>query len=202
MRIVGGTLSGRRFAGPPGDATRPTSDRVREAIASAIESRGGFERARVLDLFAGTGAMAFEAISRGAAHAVLVERDAKVARAIARSAAELGVTAQCTIVVADLTSRGALVRIESASRGAFDRVFADPPYADIDTVPPLLSELRARGLLAPGAILAVEHAKRHAPARPEGFEILSEPRYGDTAVLLMTISAPEPRTPDEGEGTA
>ena len=63
MRIVGGALSGRRFAGPPGEATRPTSERVREAIASAIESRGGFEDTQVLDLYAGSGAMAFEALS-------------------------------------------------------------------------------------------------------------------------------------------
>ncbi len=191
MRIVGGTLSGRRFAGPPGDVTRPTSDRVREAIASSIESRGGFGGARVLDLFAGTGAMAFEALSRGASHAVLVERDAKVAAAIKKAAAELGLPARCTIVVADLSSEGALARIDAAGHGPFDRVFADPPYADIALVAPLLVRLREKGLLAPEAILAVEHAKRHAPTRPEGFSIISEPRYGDTGVLLLTVDSSE-----------
>lgn len=189
MRIVGGALSGRVFAGPPSDLTRPTSERVREAIASAVESRGGFAGTRVLDLFAGTGAMAFESLSRGALHAVLVERDAKVARSIARSAAELGLTAQCTIVVADLRSEGTVLRIEATARGPFDRVFVDPPYAEVDAVAPLLDRLRARALLADEAMVAVEHAKRHAPARPEGFAILSEPRYGDTAVLLLSLEA-------------
>ena len=79
MRIVGGSLGGRRFSGPPGDATRPTSERVREAIASALDARGWIEGAVVLDLFAGTGALAFEALSRGADRAFLVERSRPLA---------------------------------------------------------------------------------------------------------------------------
>lgn len=187
MRIVGGSLSGRRFSGPPGDLTRPTSERVREALASAIESRGGFEGARVLDLFAGTGAMAFEALSRGASRAVLVERDAKVARAIGKSAGELGLAQRCVVITADLRQRAALARIERAAGGErFERIFVDPPYAEIDQVPGLLAALGP--LIAQDAILAVEHATRHAPPAIEGYDVLSHPRYGDTAVLLLTPS--------------
>lgn len=187
MRIVGGSLSGRRFSGPPGDLTRPTSERVREAIASAIESRGGFEGARVLDLFAGTGAMAFEALSRGAARAVLVERDPKVARAIGKSAAELGLTARCIVITGDLGQPATRARIERAAAGeTFDRVFVDPPYADVAEIAGLLGALAP--LIAGDALLAVEHATRHAPAAIEGYDVLSHPRYGDTAVLLLTPS--------------
>lgn len=187
MRIVGGSLSGRRFSGPPGDLTRPTSERVREAIASAIESRGGFEGTRVLDLFAGTGAMAFEALSRGAERAVLVERDPKVARAIGKSAAELGLTARCTVITGDLGQSATRARVERAAAGErFDRVFVDPPYADVAGVPGLLAALAP--VVAEDALLAVEHATRHAPPAIEGYDVLSHPRYGDTAVLLLTPS--------------
>lgn len=177
---------------------------MREAIASAIESRGGFAGARVLDLYAGTGAMAFEAISRGAERAVLVERDPKVARAIAASAAELGIGDRCAVVVADLAQRGAIERVARAAGGApFERVFADPPYASIEDVPPLLVALRAHGLIADDAILAVEHAKRHAPSRPAGFETISEPRYGDTVVLFLTptptAAAPDPAPTEDDQ---
>jgi 16S rRNA (guanine966-N2)-methyltransferase len=188
LRIVGGVLSGRRFAGRPGEATRPTSERVREAIASAIESRGGFEGTRALDLYAGTGAMAFEALSRGAVHAVLVERDAKTARAIERAASELGIAERCAVITADLRTPGALGRIEEASEGAFDRVFVDPPYADIAQVGPLLARLAERALLAPGCILALEHAKKHPPELQDGLVVVSQREYGDTAVLLVTTA--------------
>jgi 16S rRNA (guanine966-N2)-methyltransferase len=162
---------------------------VREAIASAIESRGGFEGARVLDLFAGTGAMAFEALSRGADHAVLVEGNPKIAKGIAQAATSLGLTDRVTVLVADLRSNRAYSDIASRKNNGFDRIFVDPPYSEIDLVTPLLSALRDRGALKEGAILAIEHAKRHAPTRPEGFSVLSESRYGDTAVVLWTLDS-------------
>ena len=86
MRIVGGRLSGRRFGAPGGRGTRPTSDRAREALGSALESRGAFDDAHVLDLFAGTGALGFEALSRGASDAVMVDCDPRVVRQIKQSA--------------------------------------------------------------------------------------------------------------------
>lgn len=187
MRIVGGTLAGRKFGGKAGPDTRPTAERVREAIASAIESRGGFVDARVLDLFAGTGAMAFEAISRGARGAVLVERERRAARAIVRSAGELGIAGRCTVIASDLRATGTVERIARSDLAPFDRVFVDPPYAEVECVGPLLEALAGRALLAPGCLLAIEHGKRHNPALPEGFAVLSHRWYGDTAVLIVTI---------------
>ncbi|MBP7683736.1 MAG: RsmD family RNA methyltransferase, partial [Deltaproteobacteria bacterium] len=98
MRIVGGTLGGRRFDGPPSDLTRPTSERVREALASALDARDAIRDVRVLDLFAGTGALAFEALSRGATDACLVERDPRVVKAAQQSIAALGLGERCVVV--------------------------------------------------------------------------------------------------------
>ncbi len=98
MRIVGGQLSGRRFASPKSKSTRATSERVREGIASALQSRNAFAAAHCLDLYAGTGAYAFEAISRGAATAVSIDRQADCVAAIAKSAAELGIADQITVL--------------------------------------------------------------------------------------------------------
>lgn len=185
MRIVGGILSGRRFAGPSWRGTRPTAERVREAIASAIESRGGFTGTWVLDLYAGTGAMAFEALSRGATAAVLVEWDRTAARGIERSARALGLAERCTTIVADVRTPAAMARIAEASGAPFDRVFVDPPYADVEHVVPLIGRLRARGLLAAGCLVAIEHGRHHALPPPDGFDRLGEKRYGDTSVTLL-----------------
>lgn len=185
MRIVGGSLSGRRFTGPSGEKTRPTSERVREALASAIESRGGFEGTRVLDLYAGTGAMAFESLSRGAHAAVLVDVDGRTARAIEGAAAELGLDDRATVVIADLRTPGAIARIAVAG-GPFDRVFVDPPYAEIGQVAPLIERLLGQGLIAPGCILAIEHAKKHAPGAIVGLATIAHRHYGDTSVLLLS----------------
>ena len=104
MRIIGGRLSGRRFGALSGRGTRPTSDRVREALASALQARDAFDGACVLDLFAGTGALSFEALSRGASHAVLVDRDSRTVRQITQSAKELGLGEKVHAVRLDLLS--------------------------------------------------------------------------------------------------
>lgn len=187
VRIVGGALSGRRFSGPTSAGTRPTSDRVREAIASAVESRGGFEGARVLDLFAGTGAMAFEALSRGAEGAVLVESNPKIAKGIVSAALSLGLRDRVDVLALDVRLTRTIEQIVARRGAGFDRVFVDPPYAEVDLVTPLLFALLERQVFSEGAILAIEHAKRHAPSRPSGFAVLSESRYGDTAVSLWTL---------------
>jgi 16S rRNA (guanine966-N2)-methyltransferase len=183
LRVVGGALSGRRFASKIASVTRPTSDRVREAIASAVESRGGFEGTRVLDLFAGTGAMAIEALSRGASHAVLVEKDRAAARAIEASLAELELSDRASVVALDLDHRPA----EAAARvtgGPFDRVLADPPYAITGTLPALLDALAAAGRIAPGALVVLEHPAKASLALGSAFEVLATKRYGDSAVLF------------------
>ncbi|MFK7985158.1 MAG: RsmD family RNA methyltransferase [Sandaracinaceae bacterium] len=179
MRIVGGTLSGRRFSGPKGDKTRPTSERVREAIASALVSRGALADAVVLDLWAGTGALAFEALSRGAERAVLVERDKRTADAIGRAAGELGLGGQTDVRRLDLDKTG-----WSAGLGAFDLVFCDPPYRRIERVREVLEELIDAGGLREDALVVIEHAAKDAVALPPGLAEVRTYRYGDTKVLL------------------
>lgn len=155
---------------------------MREAIASALDARGRIEGAVVLDLFAGTGAMAFEALSRGARAAVLVERARPVAKAIEKSARELGLAERVRVVQADLE------RDPSAWRRALEEpaslVFLDPPYAQIALVAPLLEALAAADRLADDATVVIEHATKHPPTLPLGFEEISRYRYGDTSVLL------------------
>lgn len=187
MRIVGGALSGRRFEGPRGEVTRPTSERVREAIASAIESRGGFEGTRVLDLFAGTGAMLFEALSRGAILGVAIDRDSRMVRAMTESARELGLADRARIARAELGEKGAARAIAAIDAGPFDRVFLDPPYADAELTTAIVAELVAAELLAPGALVCVEHARRHAPARLDALTQVSDRRYGDTCVVIYQL---------------
>ena len=186
MRIVGGRLGGRRIAAPRGQSTRPTSERVREGIASALEARGRFEGAVVLDLFAGTGALGFEALSRGAARAVLVEKDAALARAIEKGARELGVGAEVSVLALDLERppRTWMARLPDVR---FDLVFLDPPYARIDVVTTLLAALSESGKLSPDAAIVVEHARRGPPTLPDAFSEIATYRYGDTAVLLRTL---------------
>ena len=194
MRIVGGRLSGRRFSGPPGDRTRPTAERTREGIASALEARGWIDGAVVLDLWAGTGALAFEALSRGAARATLVEGDRRVARAIERSARELGLSERAAVIVADL-DRPPDRWIASLAEPA-DLVFCDPPYAQVARISPVLSALVEAGKLRPGAAVVVEHAKKAPPALPLGFGAVAAYRYGDTAVLLGSAPREERRNPE------
>lgn len=198
LRVVGGALSGRRFGGRVPEGTRPTADRVREAIASAIESRGGFEGARVLDLFSGTGAMAIEALSRGASHAVLVESHARARAGIAASLKTLGLTARTEVLGVDLREPRRLVEALRAS-APFDRVLADPPYRELALVRPLWEALREAGLVADGALLVLEHGAKDAPEVPPWLEELVRRRYGDSAVLIARYA---PRAPGPASGPA
>ena len=184
MRIVGGRLGGRRIAAPRGQSTRPTSERVREGIASALEARGWIEGARVLDLFAGTGALSFEALSRGAAQAVMVDSDPARVRAIEKAARELGLEREVRALAFDLERdpRALLARLPEDS--SFDLVFFDPPYARVGAVTPLLAALLESGKLTPGAAIVVEHARRAPPTLPDDFACVATYRYGDTAVIL------------------
>jgi 16S rRNA (guanine966-N2)-methyltransferase len=187
LRVVGGALSGRRFASKIADSTRPTSDRVREAIASAVESRGGFEGTVVLDLFAGTGAMAIEALSRGAARAVLVERDRHAVRSIEESLSALGLADRATVLGLDVSSSSAASKL-AATGARFDRVLIDPPYAEVALVPPLLDALRE--LLAPDALIVLEHPAKAEPLLGAAFTTLVKKRYGDSAVLFARYAPP------------
>ena len=185
LKIVGGELGGRRFAGPSGTTTRPTSERVREALASALEARGAIRGARVLDLYAGTGALAFEAISRGAECALLIDRDKRAVTAFAKSAKELGIATRIKTACLDLKTdpRQIAKKLLGLAEG-FDLVFADPPYADIDHVAPLIDAMIEEGLLDEDAFVVIEHAKRQAPKTLGRLALIAEYTYGDSAIAL------------------
>jgi 16S rRNA (guanine966-N2)-methyltransferase len=176
-RIVAGEAGGRRLAVPPGERTRPTSDRTREALFAALGSLVDLDGASVLDLYAGSGAAGLEAVSRGAASAVLVDADARAAATASANAAALGLADRVTV------RRDRVERALAAgpAGGPVDVVFADPPYAladaDLDAVLALLSR---HGWLAPGAVLVVERASRgRGPTWPDGVRPLRSRRYGE-----------------------
>ncbi len=154
-RIVAGTAGGRRLAVPPGRNTRPTSDRTREALFSSLAVLTDLDGARILDLYAGSGAVGLEALSRGAVHALLVEADPRAARTLRDNAAALGLTG--ADVRADRVERA----VEGAPDAPYDIVFADPPYAlPADELATVLSRLAEGGWLAPDAVVVVERATR------------------------------------------
>ncbi|MCA9603470.1 MAG: RsmD family RNA methyltransferase [Polyangiales bacterium] len=188
MRIVGGRLSGRRFDGPPGSGTRPTSERVREAVCSALASRNAFDGAEVLDLFAGTGALAFEALSRGATRAWLVDRDRRVTRALRENAAKLALETEATVVELDLL--GAADRIvralEHHTGGKASLVFADPPYADAGKLGVLFRALLDGRVTRPDALFVAEFASKTPPDFGPGLATQASYRYGDTAIAFLT----------------
>lgn len=188
-RIIGGVAGGRRLAVAPGRMTRPTSDRAREGLFATVEAiRGGLAGARVLDLYAGSGAVGLEALSRGAADVLLVEADARAARVIRENAAALGLAGARVVNdrVARLLARG---RGELAPR---DFVFADPPYRVSDSeLAGVLSSLQ--GWLAPGALVAVERATRSGPpAWPAGYESDRSRRYGEATVWYGLAAGAQP----------
>ena len=180
QRIVAGRLRGRKLLPLPGAApVRPTGAKVREAIFSRLfdQVRG----ARVLDLFAGSGALAFEAISRGAAAATLVDRDPAVIRHLRAQAGVFGVEAEVTLVNADaLAFLG-----KAAAGGRFDLVFVDPPYAEEDARQATLEALVDAALLAPEARVVVERPKRHPLPPSTGLRLIDERRYGDTVLTWL-----------------
>jgi 16S rRNA (guanine966-N2)-methyltransferase len=176
-RVVSGRVGGRRIAVPP-RGTRPTSERVREAIFSAVEARIALDRARALDLYAGSGALGIEALSRGATHALFVESDRRAAAVLRRNLGELGL-AGAEVRVASVRSVLAEPAVD-----AYDLVFADPPYAmpggELNGV---LDSLTRNGWLAAGALVVVERGLRAGePDWPQDVEQITTRRYGDTLV--------------------
>jgi 16S rRNA (guanine966-N2)-methyltransferase len=176
VRIIAGEWRGRRLQAPPGEATRPTADRVRETLFSMLASRlGSFEDLRVADLFAGSGALGLEALSRGAAFACFVENDAKAAAAIKANAAELGALDRVQIFGG---SALALARSEP-----FELVFADPPYAAGSGTAAVRAVADA-GWLAPGGWMAVETARSDS-VDPGDWTISAERNVGRARLTLL-----------------
>lgn len=176
-RIIGGSLGGRRLSTPEGDNTRPTSDRVREALFGSLEAAGILDGAHVLDLYAGSGAVGLEALSRGAVSALFFESHAATARVLRRNIATLGVSAETDVNTAKLPGG---LKLEPPRR--FDLVFADPPYAlDPTDLAIVLSHLVELDWLAEDADVVVERPSRGGePFWPEGLTCDRSRRYGET----------------------
>ncbi|MFC5924905.1 16S rRNA (guanine(966)-N(2))-methyltransferase RsmD [Micromonospora vulcania] len=179
-RIVAGTLGGRRIAAPPGAGTRPTSDRVREALFSAVQAEVDLDGARFADLYAGSGAVGLEALSRGARHVLLVESDPRAARVIRENVATLRVTPSARLV----TGKVATVLAGGPDGGPYDVVFADPPYAVSDEeITGLLATLVDGGWLATDALVVVERSSRTGPVDwVDGITAERSRRYGETTL--------------------
>ncbi len=174
MRVVAGLYGGRRLVAPPGSATRPTSDRVREALFSVLGA--GVQGARVLDLYAGSGALGIEALSRGAASAVFVDHSAKAVAAVRTNLEALGIEA----AVHRMQARAAL-RPPSAASDEYDLVFLDPPYRRAAELGRELSEALP-AVLADGARV-VSESDRRDPLEL-AFPLTDERRYGDTVIRI------------------
>ncbi len=177
VRIVAGAYGGRRLEAPAGEATRPTSDRVKEALFSIL---GPIDGAIVVDLFAGSGALGLEALSRGADSVTLVESDRKAAEVIRRNVAALGCSSRATLVVE--RAERSLARLPPA----IDLLLLDPPYATVASAALLVDRLVVAGALRVGARVCVEHRTGDAP-RLERVE-LSAPRvYGDSSLSFGVV---------------
>ncbi|UGY93810.1 16S rRNA (guanine(966)-N(2))-methyltransferase RsmD [Streptomyces gobiensis] len=176
-RVIAGSAGGRRLAVPPGNGTRPTSDRAREGLFSSWEARlGSWRGLRVLDLYGGSGAVGLEALSRGAEHVLLVEADARAARTIKENVRALGLPgAEVRLAKAEQLLAG------PAPERPYDVAFLDPPYAvSDDDLREILLTLRKQGWLSAAALVTVERSTRGGEFRwPDGFEGLRSRRYGE-----------------------
>ena len=177
-RIVAGAARGRRLKVPVGTGTRPTSDRVREALFSSLESIfGSLNGLRVLDLFAGSGALGLEAVSRGAGFAMLVESDPNAVQAIRANVATVGMG---SVEVRAASARRVLA---TPPDKPFDLVLADPPYAMASGEITDILRALAAGWLQPGAVVVIERPSRGEAVRwPAGLVALRDRRYGETTL--------------------
>lgn len=182
-RVIAGTARGRRLSVPDGETTRPTSDRAREGVFSSLQSLLDLEDARVLDLYAGSGALGLEAISRGAASATLVESDADAVAVLRRNVEHLGF--RSAYVVAQPVER--FLAVDAEPR--YDLALIDPPY-DVDVVPVLQQLLP---WLAPEAVVAVERRTRGGElAWPPGYDAVRSRRYGEATIWYATLLLASP----------
>jgi len=195
-RIISGDARGRRLKTPLGEATRPTSDRVREALFSALDSQlGSLTGLRFLDLYAGSGAVGLEAVSRGAGVLTSVESDRRTARLIQDNAKALGFDR------VEVLSQPVERVLGQLPRAPYDVVFADPPYPlDNALVEEVLAQLAEHGWLACGAVVVVERSARSVePAWPGGLVRDRERKYGETVLWYVRADPAGPREQDHPE---
>lgn len=198
MRIVAGIARGRRLVAPAGARTRPTPDRVREALFSSLGD--AVEDAHVLDLFAGTGALGLEALSRGAWRAVFVDRASAALAALRSNIDVVRVAESSTVVRSDVRRVWSQLQrlVEAEGARPFDLVFADPPYA-AGALPSTLHHLWESGILDPRGIVVTEHAAGDPPSlEPERWRVRQRRQYGEVG---LTVAEPvRPAEPCEREG--
>ncbi len=188
MRVIAGSLRGRTFCAVANE-TRPTSDRVREAIFSALSSRVDFENLDVLDLFSGSGAFAFECISRGATSAFSIEASEAAMRALKENIAALDVRDRIAVKLARIGKTALSKLVDGRS---FDLVFADPPYKDIALMNAVLAELVEKNILREGGLIVLESSAALKPDIPATLHQVREYQYGDTLVLLLAANTATP----------
>ena len=180
MRVLAGAFKGRRLVTPRGATTRPTADQVRLALLDALSA--SLHGARVLDLFAGAGGVGLEALSRGAAHATLVERDARAVAALATNVRALGVEDRTRVLRADVGRALGRLAVEGLR---FDVVFLDPPY-DGDLAEETLAALGRGAVTAPGARVVAQHFTKRAPAPAYGaLAAFRTRRFGETTLTFF-----------------
>jgi 16S rRNA (guanine966-N2)-methyltransferase len=177
LRVIGGKHGGRRIATPPGDSTRPTSDRVREALFSILEAKRPFAGARVLDACAGSGALGLEALSRGAAHATFFDTDRRALKVIGENIATLAEEPSADIRPTDATN-------PPQATDACSLVFVDAPYRT-DIASQALPALAAAGWIAPEAIIVVETERGAELTLPNGFSATDSRAYGSTELHFL-----------------
>ena len=184
MRVVGGRLRGRALAGPKSQAIRPTADRLRESLFNILVHAfdDPVTGARVLDLFAGTGALGIEALSRGAAFALFIDQSAEARALIRENVAALGLGGASRIFRRDATKLGPAHPLEP-----FSLVFLDPPYGQ-GLAEAALASARTGGWFAPDALIVVEEAAKAAFVAPEGFSEIDRRRYDDTEFIFLRLT--------------
>lgn len=178
MRIIGGEFSGRRLKSIDRPGLRPTTDRVRESVFNMLAARIDFDGASVLDLYAGTGALGIEALSRGAARCVFVERDRRVSEVVSANLESLGLAGRTQVVTRDV------VKYLQGEPKHYDLVFADPPYA-ATTIAQLSALVFNNRWLHSAGLFVLEHAGTAQIARPEPAELVLERSFGDTGVSMF-----------------
>ena len=193
MRIISGIYKSRKLIAPKGDTTRPTSDRARESLFNVLQNLVDFEGTNVLDLFAGSGAFAFEALSRGAENATLVEQNRKVIETIKENVKALEVDSQLEIIQKDVYSWLGDNHHPTPSlkkRGSYDLIFADPPYDDPATLKSLPALIFSSRLLTPDSLVIVEHRTGSHVFIPTGAEFIRELSAGEAVFSFLRQLSP------------
>ena len=189
MRVIAGTAKGRKLRVPAGLHVRPSGARLRESAFGILEHRGAIDGARVLDLFAGTGALGIEALSRGATSLVAVEQDRAVAKLLQANVEHAGFADRTRVVVQP--AERAVAQLPDGE--AFDLVLVYPPYRE-GLAQPVLERLAERGLVTPDGLVLVEHARVESLAWPETWELELERRFGDSTITLLRAAQPDHRS--------